>query len=100
MALAGLTLISAVFALAVGALSVIGVFFTAAIWNYYWPTEKERIRRKAADLLEARSDLTDAEKEFLASLRRISPANRFFLAMPKIFGVVFVAVFAACLYLR
>jgi hypothetical protein len=50
-------------------------------------------------LLQARSDRNKEESVFLAHLRWKSPANRFFLAAPKVFGIVFITVFAACVYL-
>ncbi|MCX7310277.1 MAG: hypothetical protein NTV56_00765 [Alphaproteobacteria bacterium] len=92
--------LSAAVALVAGLLSLVLIFFSMAAWNYCAPSDKESTRRRAADLLQSRSDRTDDETQFLADLRWKSPANRFFLAMPKIFGVVFVVVFAACFYFR
>jgi hypothetical protein len=94
----GMVLLSAVVALFASATALAVVFFSLALLTYYFPSEKEIIRRKAADLLQARSDLSEEERTFLNDLRWRSPANRFFLAVPKIFGVVFVAVFAVCFY--
>jgi hypothetical protein len=88
---AGMALVASVFAVA--------AFLGIMIYRASNPNEKEAIRRKAADLLQARSDRKEDENEFLAELRWKSPANRFFLSMPKVFGIVFVFVFAACFYL-
>ena len=93
-------LLNAALALIASALALIVTFFTTALLTVYYPSEKEQIRRKAADLLQARSDLKEDEAEFLEKLRWKSPANRFFLAMPKIFGFVFLTVFVACFYFR
>jgi|ERR1700674_820545 len=93
-------LLSAAVALVASVFAVVVVFFGMVFLSQYYPSEKEAIRRKAADLLQSRPDLKQEESEFLKSLRWRSPANRFFLAMPKIFGIVFVMVFAACFYFR
>jgi hypothetical protein len=97
MAFWGTILLSATVAFVASAFAVVVVFFSTALLSQYYPREKEAIRRKAADLLQARSDLKEDKSEFLSSLRWRSPVNHFFLAMPKIFGIVFVMVFAACL---
>ncbi len=96
----GTVLLSAGAALVASVLAVVIVFFGTAFLSQTYPSEKETIRRKAADLLQARPDRNEDESEFLKSLRWKSPANRFFLAMPKLFGIVFVIVFGACLYFR
>lgn len=94
----GTILLSVSVAFVAGVFAV-AAFLIIAIFRSSYPNEKEAIRRKAADLLQARSDRRPDENEFLAELRWKSPANRFFLATPKVFGIVFVFVFAACLYL-
>ena len=91
--------LSAVAALAASLISLVVIFFSMTFWNQHCPSDKEATRRRAADLLQVRTDLTDDEKQFLADLRWKGPANRFFLAMPKIFGIIFVSVFAVCFYL-
>jgi hypothetical protein len=93
-------LLSAGVALTASVVALVLVFFGMAFINQYFPSEKEIIRRKAADLLQARPDLKEDEREFLKTLRWKSPATRYFLAMPKIFGMVFVLVFAAFFYFR
>jgi hypothetical protein len=86
-------------AVAAGLLSLVLIFFGAAFWKLRYPSDDEMQRSKTADLLQAKTDRSNFEDEYLASLRWRSPANRFFLAMPKIFGVVFLTVFAACYWL-
>jgi hypothetical protein len=98
MAMIGTILLSVAVAFVVSLLAV-AAFLIIMIFRASYPNEKEAIRRKAADLLQARSDRKEGENEFLAELRWKSPANRFLLAMPKVFGIVFVFVFATCFYL-
>lgn len=98
MAMIGTILLSAAVALVASVLAV-AAFLAIMIYRASNPNEKEAIRRKAADLLQARFDRKEDENEFLAKLRWKSPANRFLLGVPKVFGIVFVLVFAACFYL-
>ena len=95
----GTILLSAGVAFVAGVLAIV-IFLFIMVFRHSYPGEKEAIRRKAADLLQARSDRNKDESEFLEGLRWKSPANRFFLAMPKVFGIVFITVFAACFYFR
>ncbi len=99
MAFWGTILLSMAVAVAAALLSLVLVFFGSALWHQNYPSDDEAQRLKTANLLQAKTDRTEFEDEYLGSLRWRSPANRFFLAMPKIFGVVFVVVFAACYYL-
>jgi hypothetical protein len=91
--------ISAALALVIGSLGVLVILAVVVIKTVSYPSEKEAMRRTAADLLEARRrTLSDEETRFLERLRWRSPANRFFWAAPMLFGMISLCAFAACFY--
>ena len=93
--------INAALSLVIGLLAVLIALAAVVVKSVIYPSEKEATRRTAAELLEARrATLSDEEQTFLETLRWRSPANRFFLGAPRLFGIVFLCAFAACFYLR